>query len=260
MLCRPPQSRVNQTLDTVNEATVGLIRNLALCPANQASLREAGAIPRLVNLLLKAHQDTQRHASSAQQTYQDGVRMEEIVEGCAGALHILARDPINRGEIANMQTIPLFVQLLYSYVENVKRVSAGVLCELALDKQSAELIDSEGASAPLMELLHSNNEGIATYAAAVLFRISEDKSSDYRKRVSVELTHSLFKHDPAAWEMAHTVVPLEPTYLSDELDGPYPPYGYADIPLDSLPLDPDLHETYIPDMTYDPRQAYPEPL
>ncbi|XP_035531655.1 junction plakoglobin-like [Morone saxatilis] len=145
----------------VVKATVGLIRNLALCPANQAPLREAGAIPRLVNLLLKAHQDTQRHASSAQQTY----------------------------------------QLLYSYVENVKRVSAGVLCELALDKQSAELIDAEGASAPLMELLHSNNEGIATYAAAVLFRISEDKSSDYRKRVSVELTHSLFKHDPAAWEM-----------------------------------------------------------
>uniref|UniRef100_A0A4W6D963 Junction plakoglobin n=1 Tax=Lates calcarifer TaxID=8187 RepID=A0A4W6D963_LATCA len=164
-----------------------------------------GAIPRLVNLLLKAHQDTQRHASSAQQTYQDGVRMEEIVEGCTGALHILARDPINRGEIASMQTIPLFVQLLYSYVENVKRVSAGVLCELALDKQSAELIDAEGASAPLMELLHSSNEGIATYAAAVLFRISEDKSSDYRKRVSVELTHSLFKHDPAAWEMVKTM-------------------------------------------------------
>lgn len=52
------------------------------------------------------------------------------------------------------------LQLLYSPVDNVKRVAAGVLCELALDKQSAELIDSEGASAPLMELLHSNNEGI----------------------------------------------------------------------------------------------------
>ena len=45
-----------------------------------------------------------------------------------------------------------------------------------------------------------------------------------------------------------------------ELDGSYPAYGYADLPLDTLPLDPDLHETYIPDMTYDPRQAYPEPL
>lgn len=37
--------------------------------------------------------------------------MEEIVEGCTGALHILARDPMNRGEIASMQTIPLFVQV-----------------------------------------------------------------------------------------------------------------------------------------------------
>uniref|UniRef100_A0A8C9T4E3 Junction plakoglobin n=1 Tax=Scleropages formosus TaxID=113540 RepID=A0A8C9T4E3_SCLFO len=186
----------------VVKATVGLIRNLALSPANQGPLKDAGTIPRLVSLLLKAHQDAQRQAtSSTQQTYQDGVRMEEIVEGCTGALHILARDPANRADIASMQTIPLFVQLLYSPIENVKRVAAGVLCELALDKQSAELIDAEGASAPLMELLHSSNEGIATYAAAVLFRISEDKNPDYRKRVSVELTHSLFKHDPAAWEM-----------------------------------------------------------
>ncbi|KAK2815776.1 hypothetical protein Q5P01_026243 [Channa striata] len=201
----------------VVKAVVGLIRNLALCQENQAPLRDAGAIPRLVNLLLKSHQDAQKPGSSAQQTYQDGVRMEEIVEGSTGALHILARDPVNRAEISNLQTIPLFVQLLYSPVENVKRVAAGVLCELALDKPSAELIDNEGASAPLMELLHSNNEGIATYAAAVLFRISEDKNSDYKKRVSVELTHSLFKHDPAAWEMAHNTVTMEGPY-PDEMD------------------------------------------
>lgn len=45
-----------------------------------------------------------------------------------------------------------------------------------------------------------------------------------------------------------------------ELDGSFPAYGYADLPLDTLPLDPDFHDPYIPDMTYDPRQAYPEPL
>lgn len=37
--------------------------------------------------------------------------MEEIVEGCTGALHILARDPVSRADIANMQTVPLFVQV-----------------------------------------------------------------------------------------------------------------------------------------------------
>ncbi|KAG7492439.1 hypothetical protein MATL_G00014360 [Megalops atlanticus] len=237
----------------VVKATVGLVRNLALCPDNQGPLRDAGAIPRLVNLLLKAHQDAQRHAtSSTQQTYQDGVRMEEIVEGCTGALHIMARDPINRSEIASMQTIPLFVQLLYSPIENVKRVSAGVLCELALDKQSAEIIDAEGASAPLMELLHSSNEGIATYAAAVLFRISEDKNSDYRKRVSVELTHSLFKHDPVAWEMAHNTVSMEPGYGPEDLDVQYAPYGYApEMPMNGAPIDGDMHDEYPQDMGFD---------
>ncbi|CAF93055.1 unnamed protein product [Tetraodon nigroviridis] len=231
------------------KAVVGLVRNLALCPENQAPLRDAGATNRLVTLLLKAHQDAQKHGSSAQQTYQDGVRMEEIVEGCTGALHILARDPINRAEIANMQTIPLFVQLLYSPVDNVKRVAAGVLCELALDKPSAEIIDSEGASAPLMELLHSNNEGIATYAAAVLFRISEDKNTDYKKRVSVELTHSLFRHDPAAWEMAHNSVPMDGPY-ADELDVGM--VGYSGFPADMDGMDGGLmSEDYPGTLPYD---------
>lgn len=34
-----------------------------------------------------------------------------------------------------------------------------MLCELAQDKEAADAIDAEGASAPLMELLHSRNEG-----------------------------------------------------------------------------------------------------
>lgn len=50
-------------------------------------------------------------------------------------------------------------QLLYSSVENIQRVAAGVLCELAQDKEAADAIDAEGASSPLMELLHSHNEG-----------------------------------------------------------------------------------------------------
>ena len=54
-------------------------------------------------------------------------------------------------------------------------MAAGVLCELAADKEGAEIIEQEGARAPLTELLHSSNEGVATYAAAVLFRMSQDK-------------------------------------------------------------------------------------
>lgn len=187
------------------KAVIGLIRNLALCPANHAPLREHGALPRMVQLLIRAHQATQRDfqgslkrgsSTSLQNAgYVDGVRMEEIVEGTVGALHILAREPHNRAVVRSLNCIPLFVQLLYSNIENIQRVAAGVLCELAADKEGAELIEEEAATAPLTELLHSRNEGVATYAAAVLFRMSEDKPQDYKKGLSVELTSSLFKGD-----------------------------------------------------------------
>ena len=39
-------------------------------------------------------------------------------------------------------------------------MAAGVLCELAADKEGAEVIEQEGATAPLTELLHSRNEGV----------------------------------------------------------------------------------------------------
>lgn len=122
--------------------------------------------------------------------------MEEIVEGCTGALHILARDVHNRIVIRGLNTIPLFVQvtsltvlikhlhlvksltwdrlcsriqLLYSPVENIQRVAAGVLCELAQDKEAAEAIEAEGATAPLTELLHSRNEGVGEYPKRCLW-------------------------------------------------------------------------------------------
>lgn len=61
------------------------------------------------------------------------------------------------------------------------------------------MIEAEGATAPLTELLHSRNDGVATYAAAVLFRMSEDKPQEYKKRLSMELTNSLFREDTGTW-------------------------------------------------------------
>jgi catenin beta 1 len=126
------------------KAVIGLIRNLALCPANHAPLREHQAIPRMVQLLSKAYQETQRQrnslasvasAGSQASAFTDGVRMDEIVEGTVGALHTLAKDPHNRAVIRAQNVIPTFVQLLYSPVENIQRVAVGVLCELASDKE-----------------------------------------------------------------------------------------------------------------------------
>merc|ERR1719211_70468 len=208
------------------KAVIGLIRNLALCPANTAPLRENGSIPRLVHLLIRAFQDTQGRSrgSSAKPagSYADGVRMEEIVEGTVGALHILAREAHNRAIIRGLSVIPIFVQLLYNEIENIQRVAAGVLCELAADKEGAAMIEQEGATAPLTELLHSRNEGVATYAAAVLFRMSEDKGGEYTKRLSQELKSSLYQRgqEGGLWD-GH----MTPGDLQEVLGHADPVYG-----------------------------------
>ncbi|XP_055680923.1 armadillo segment polarity protein [Lutzomyia longipalpis] len=241
------------------KAVIGLIRNLALCSANHAPLREHGAIHHLVRLLMRAFQDTQRQRNSVASTgsqqpgaYADGVRMEEIVEGTVGALHILARESHNRALIRQQAVIPIFVQLLFNEIENIQRVAAGVLCELAADKEGAEMIEQEGATAPLTELLHSRNEGVATYAAAVLFRMSEDKPQDYKKRLSMELTNSLLREDNNMWNNADLGMGpdlqdmLGPDQGYEGLYGQGPPsvhsshggrayqQGYDTLPIDSM--------------------------
>lgn len=241
------------------KAVIGLIRNLALCQANHAPLREHGAIHHLVRLLMRAFQDTQRRSSVASSgsqqpsAYADGVRMEEIVEGTVGALHILARESHNRAIIRGQLVIPIFVQLLFNEIENIQRVAAGVLCELATDKEGAEMIEQEGATAPLTELLHSRNEGVATYAAAVLFRMSEDKPQDYKKRLSMELTNSLFRDDQNLWNGGDLGMGpdlqdmLGPDQGYDAMYGQGPPsvhsshggrtfqqQGYDQVPIDSM--------------------------
>uniref|UniRef100_A0A6B2E522 Armadillo segment polarity protein n=1 Tax=Phlebotomus kandelakii TaxID=1109342 RepID=A0A6B2E522_9DIPT len=241
------------------KAVIGLIRNLALCATNHAPLREHGAIHHLVRLLMRAFQDTQRQRNSVASTgsqqpgaYADGVRMEEIVEGTVGALHILARESHNRALIRQQAVIPIFVQLLFNEIENIQRVAAGVLCELAADKEGAEMIEQEGATAPLTELLHSRNEGVATYAAAVLFRMSEDKPQDYKKRLSMELTNSLLREDNNMWNNADLGMGpdlqdmLGPDQGYEGLYGQGPPsvhsshggrayqQGYDTLPIDSM--------------------------
>lgn len=232
------------------KAVVGLVRNLALCPANYAPLREHGAVHHLVRLLMRAFNDTQRQRTSsaggaggaAGGAYADGVRMEEIVEGAVGALHILARESLNRQLIRQQNVIPIFVQLLFNEIENIQRVAAGVLCELAVEKEGAEMIEAEGATAPLTELLHSRNEGVATYAAAVLFRMSEDKPHDYKKRLSMELTNSLFRDDHQMWSNDLAMQPdiqdmLGPEQGYEGLYGTRPSFhqqGYDQIPIDSM--------------------------
>lgn len=46
------------------KAVVGLIRNLALCPANHAALKEHGTLQQLAQLLVRALEDNRYSVSS----------------------------------------------------------------------------------------------------------------------------------------------------------------------------------------------------
>ena len=54
-------------------------------------------------------------------------------------------------------------------------MAAGVLCELAQDKEGAETIEAENATAPLIDLLHSRDRSLAVYAAVVLFLMQKSQ-------------------------------------------------------------------------------------
>ena len=85
--------------------------------------------------------------------------MEDIVEGTVNILHILSRDLFSRTIIRQEMAIPILVQLLYNEKESIQRAAAAVLTELAAEKEGADIIEQEGATTILTELLHSRNEG-----------------------------------------------------------------------------------------------------
>jgi hypothetical protein len=120
----------------------------------------------------------------------DDVPMDEIIEGTVAALHQLSRDTNNRFIIRELKCIPLMVQLLYMPKEHIQKVACGCLCELANEKDFAELIENENPTEKLTELLRSKDEILATYAAAVLFRLSENKPQHRQNENHADKTYA----------------------------------------------------------------------
>lgn len=78
-------------------------------------------------------------------------------------------------------------------------------------------------------ILHIPDHFSATYAAAVLFRMSEDKPQDYKKRLSMELTNSLFREDGSMWQADIATMPPDLQDFIGAPEGHYDPM-YAQGP------------------------------
>lgn len=121
----------------LTKAVIGLIRNLALCPINHSELREENTIPKLFQLLNKAVQEIKRNGGLIDSDGIEAFHMSEIVEGTLAALHLLAKDSVNRQQIRELGAVSVCIELLYNEVENIQRFAAGLLCELASDKEGS---------------------------------------------------------------------------------------------------------------------------
>ena len=94
----------------------------------------------------------------------------------------------------------------------IQRAAVGVLCELANDRPCANIIEQQNCTQKLTDLLKSNDEGVgqllftcsrrnrlfpilATYAAAILFRLSDDKPNEMKKRLSQDVTSALYRDE-----------------------------------------------------------------
>lgn len=85
--------------------------------------------------------------------------MEEVIECVTGTLHILAKEPQSRSIMRSQQGfMSILIQLLFNNFENIQRLAADTLNELASDKEGADMIEAEGGTASLSELLHCGNE------------------------------------------------------------------------------------------------------
>ena len=103
------------------KSTISLIRNLALSPQNLPVLRETGSIQKLAQLLVRSHQELQRQPNV--ELIDNYVRMDDILEACVSALHIIAKDQQNRMVIRDLDCIPLFVRVsLFFYLKKQSSV------------------------------------------------------------------------------------------------------------------------------------------
>lgn len=108
--------------------------------------------------------------------YTDGVRMEEIVEGCTGALHPRPGSHEPHGDL-QLSTVPCLYAPLLLGGEHPARGRWGCCASWPQDKERRTPLTRRAPRPHSWSYCtHSRNEGTATYAAAVLFRISsEDK-------------------------------------------------------------------------------------
>ena len=162
----------------LKKATVGFIRNMANQKRNRTYLHDQDAIPNLVKLLITVLQKLVNTADNNDNHEEENeqVDMVDVAEGCTGALQNMAKDSKSRQAIRAMDVLPSICDLLCVENVNLQRSSAGLLCEMSVDKASLESIYKANEDLvvqnELLALLESESDATVVYASIVLTQLN----------------------------------------------------------------------------------------
>lgn len=203
--------RLSQTLPVILEllasmrapvvkAALGLVRNLALLPANLQTLAHETTIKgeSVVSLAMDVLARAGAQLRQDPMALADGVAMRELVEGAVSALHQLANDP----QVAEMMLrdhpfVDSLIKLLsWEEVyanddELLQRELLGLLYQLSKTPEGARQLDMYGPTPVLADALHSKHKAISTYASGVLKNLQFDKPMVYREELETEIESAI---------------------------------------------------------------------
>ncbi|XP_009325295.1 PREDICTED: junction plakoglobin [Pygoscelis adeliae] len=213
--------------------TSRVLKVLSVCPSNKPAIVEAGGMQALG-----------KHLTSSS---------PRLVQNCLWTLRNLSDVATKQEGLDGV--LKILVNQLSSDDVNVLTCATGTLSNLTCNnsKNKTLVTQSNGVEALIHTILRAGDKEDITEPAVCALRhltsrhpeaemaqnsvrlnygipaivkllnqphqwplVKEDKNPDYRKRVSVELTNSLFKHDPAAWEAAQSMIPINEPYSDGE--------------------------------------------
>jgi catenin beta 1 len=131
------------------KALLGLIRNLCSNQLNASQLRANCIIEKLMQVLYDAnaecHSRTNNGANMPANSVikVEDVNLIDIVDACASALLILAKDQQNQMIMKYLDCIGFFVQMFFSPIVSCQKAAVSLLAELATNAECARDIDEQ---------------------------------------------------------------------------------------------------------------------
>ena len=155
----------------VIKATLGVVKNFCLNQVNQGQLRANGIIEKLMRVLYDAYTEIQVRTKGSGPANSivkvDDVNLMDIVDGCASALVMLAKDHQVQIYMKELECLIFFVQLFYSPFTSIQRAGASLLAELAASKECAIVIEQQQGFQQFIQANFCNEYGMLKSIAEV---------------------------------------------------------------------------------------------